>query len=1296
MSELERTAHDLFREARGKTGDLQAYLKQVCGDNAELRQRVQALLDADKENLLPADDAHDATVGSKVQADIDATATHSTNEPGRGQQVGPYKVLEKIGEGGMGTVWVAQQASPIKRKVAVKLIKAGMDSQQVLARFEAERQALAMMDHPNIARVLDGGISEDGRPYFAMEYVRGVPLTDYCNKARLTVNERLELFQSICNAVQHAHQKGIIHRDLKPSNILVCLFDGKPVAKVIDFGLAKAMHHSLTEQTLHTAHGMMIGTPLYMSPEQAEQNNLDIDTRTDVYSLGVILYELLTGSTPLERAQMKKAAVDEILRLIKDVDPPKPSTRLGSSDDLPSVAAQRSIEPARLTRAITGDLDWVVMKALEKERGRRYETASALAEDVRRHLADEPVSAGPPSARYRLRKFVRRNRLGVIATGAIAVTMLLGVMGTTAGLFWALSQKELAEKARRAESEAKADAIDNANFAQRERKRAEENFDAARQAVEQYLVKVTDNEKLKESDFSELRKELLQSAAPFFERLRDQNPGDESVESSRADALFRLADLQTKTGELANARVNFLQAISTYLRLESEHPDQPEHRLERGRCHFEFGALLYHESDFDSARSQWEESRSILQNLADSNPELADARSILASSISGLAMIHESVRDGLGMEADAEEYRSSRELLRQAEDLQAGLAKEYPDNNDYQISLAATYVNFANTSAKLGDLEGAIQGLKNALVVFERMPTKNSSSPVVCHNNLAFYLTQNGQREAANAQLQLARAKAERLVEEFPSVVEHQVQLGIAYYRQGNVAAFDDHRAAVDWYDKASDVLRSVLDLHPNHAEAGPRSLNTAWNRAESLFAQGKFEEAAQAFRQYADRRRETNANQAAWGESRVADCWNSLGNEFAAKSDHDRARLEYLKAIEIQDRLTAESTDNLEFRAKLARSHYNLANTLGGIGSPPGLGDEESAELHYRIAVEVLADVVERDSSVAWYGLELADARENLSALLVKMNLPDKARAQSEHALELTKALVTRFPDVAEYRSTLGSRLHRRNEYDAAIAAYEAAIELDATVPLTHLRLGLVYSDQGRFENAIAAYERSLSIAPNYAHAHNNLGWAYLNMGRIDEAINAIRRALEIDADYPRAKWNLALAEAVKDASHTLASNPEFASAEQRVSVARYCVLPGRQLYLTAAQQLKFAFAKEPELAEPNESTHRYNAACYALRAIDGRGKDASDLTSQQIDKWRQQVLSWLLAELDIHTSRIKSKDPQLVKHSVKRLNHWLEDVDLEQVRNPMELKGISEQERQEWVTFWRRVHQVCDKASL
>jgi tetratricopeptide (TPR) repeat protein len=418
---------------RRAAAERQAFLAEACAGDAALRRRVELLLAAHDRSA----GILDPPTGPPGSA---AVTVHAGPGGGAGREhagtvvAGRYKMLEEIGSGGMGTVWVAEQTQPVRRKVALKLIKAGMDSRAVLSRFEAERQALALMDHPNIAKVLDGGTTEHGRPFFVMEYVAGVPFTQYCDDARLGIAQRLALFVPVCQAVQHAHTKGVIHRDLKPSNILIGLYDGRPVPKVIDFGLAKALHEPLTERTPNTAHGTLIGTPLYVSPEQAEFNNIDVDARTDIYALGAILYELLTGTTPLEKRRLQEAAWHELARLIKEEQPPRPSARLGGSESLPSLAAQRGLEPGRLTRRVRGELDWIVMKCLEKDRSRRYETASGLARDVERYLADEPVEAGPPSAGYRLAKFLRRHRGPVLWAAVLLFLLVAGIVGTTAGM----------------------------------------------------------------------------------------------------------------------------------------------------------------------------------------------------------------------------------------------------------------------------------------------------------------------------------------------------------------------------------------------------------------------------------------------------------------------------------------------------------------------------------------------------------------------------------------------------------------------------------------------------------------------------------------------------------------------------------------------------------------------------------------------------------------------------------------------------------------------------------------------
>jgi len=363
---------------------------------------------------------------------------------GAGTTIGVYKLLQLIGEGGFGSVFMAEQESPVRRRVALKIIKLGMDTRAVVARFEQERQALALMDHPNIAKVLGAGATESGRPYFVMELVKGDPITAYCDKNNLTIQERLALFTQVCQAVQHAHTKGVIHRDIKPSNILVGTQDGKPMARVIDFGIAKATSHRMTEKTVFTEFRQLIGTPEYMSPEQAE-GGLDVDTRTDVYSLGVLLYELLTGSTPFDGATLRSAAYNEMQRIIREVEPPKPSTKIvRSTETLTDVAAHRRIEPSRLGTLVRGELDWIVMKALEKDRGRRYESPSGLAGDVQRYLDGDAVSAAPPSAAYKVRKFARRHRVAVTAGGLVGAALVLGVIGTTIGLVNARTARDRA------------------------------------------------------------------------------------------------------------------------------------------------------------------------------------------------------------------------------------------------------------------------------------------------------------------------------------------------------------------------------------------------------------------------------------------------------------------------------------------------------------------------------------------------------------------------------------------------------------------------------------------------------------------------------------------------------------------------------------------------------------------------------------------------------------------------------------------------------------------------------------
>ncbi|MFQ5805109.1 MAG: tetratricopeptide repeat protein [Phycisphaerae bacterium] len=555
---------------RGSGAERAAFLDGACGDDVDLRTRVEALLKA-----------HDQAGSFLHTPAIDPDATRESSSPseGPGKKIGHYKILQLIGEGGFGAVYMAEQQEPVRRKVALKIIKLGMDTRQVIARFEAERQALALMDHPNIARVLDAGATETGRPYFVMELVRGITITQYCDKSKLSTRQRLELFLPVSQAVQHAHQKGVIHRDIKPNNVLVTLHDSQPVPKVIDFGIAKATSQRLTEKTLFTEFRQFIGTPEYMSPDQAEISGLDVDTRTDIYSLGVLLYELLTGSTPFDAATLRSASYDEIKRIIREVEPPKPSTRLqtlSQTGEGTAIAGLRQTEPAALSKLIRGDLDWIVMKAMEKDRTRRYETANELAGDIRRHLNQEPVLAGPPGVTYKFSKFIRRNRVAVIAGFLVGAAMLIGFSLATVGFIHATSAQAALEIERDTAEAARVEAEEARASAQEQRRSAEVSAETARQeAAESAAV-------------NEFLREMLASVGPSKALGREVTVRyvlDEAArkieEGSLAEQPEAEADVRVTLGKTyealglyaaAEVHLRVAEALRTRV-LGDEHPD---------------------------------------------------------------------------------------------------------------------------------------------------------------------------------------------------------------------------------------------------------------------------------------------------------------------------------------------------------------------------------------------------------------------------------------------------------------------------------------------------------------------------------------------------------------------------------------------------------------------------------------------------------------------------------------------------------------------------------------------------
>jgi serine/threonine protein kinase/tetratricopeptide (TPR) repeat protein len=1183
----------LFCEAldRPTVREQSEFLDQACAGRPDLRARVEALLHAHREGVSflgePVGDAR--ATGAFIPFMNGASPAETLPMEAVGTVIGPYKLLEQIGEGGFGVVFMAEQQEPVRRRVALKVIKPGMDSRQVIARFEAERQALALMDHPNIARVLDAGTTAEpdasargpaetlayasgsaGRPYFVMELVRGLSMTEYCDQNNLAIRDRLELFIDVCQAVQHAHQKGIIHRDIKPSNVMATLQDGKPVVKVIDFGIAKALGQQLTDKTLFTNLAQMIGTPLYMSPEQAELSGLDVDTRSDIYSLGVLLYELLTGTTPFDKKRFKEVSYDEMRRIIREEEPPKPSTRMSQCSHhapredcvtpsgtasvtrsvmatIETTAEKRQSDARKLSRLFRGELDWIVMRALEKDRNRRYESASAFAADVQRYLSDEPVLACPPSAIYRLRKVVRRHRGAFLAASIIFLSLVGGILGTS----WGLARAETAwqEEALRADGEQKA-------------KEAAQKREAEKQAVLEFVEKhvfaaarpVGDIEGLGLGHDVTLRR-AVEAALPFVNKsFADQPLIEARLRLSIGKSFQDLGESRTAAEQFESARAIYVKELGP------DHADTVTSMNLLASSYMDLGRLV------DALKLNEEV---LARRKANLGPDDRDT----LMSMNNLGNNY----DELGRQADALKLREEVLALRKAklgpdvadtiasmvnlgisytklarhndalelekETLSIAKAKLGPNHRwtlNCMISLAETYTN-------LGRHDEAIRLSKEALTLDEdALGPDHDATLSTVHTLILSYTRANQPTEALKFFEDALEVRKEKFGTDHPSTVLYMRGLAYLYVELGRFAD------ALKLHEEMLTLQKAKLG--PDHRD----TLNTMHNIAVFYGRLGRRVDALTlSEKTLALEKAKLGADDllTLFTMHNLACIYESLGRHSDAIRLIEetlalyKAKLgpEHPKTLEIMDDLAHryggvhQDADALKLREEM------LALRKANLGPDHPLTRTADADAHAALG-RVYYAKGQLDDAIAAYReaiklkADFPEAYNYLGLALQAKGQTDDAIATYEEAIRLKDAAVSSSKEkwCAVVHFNLGISHWMKGQKDRASASWQEAIRLDKDYASAHYNLGCVLQAEKKPDEAIAAYKEAIRIkADYYCEALTNLGILLCKKGQLDEAIECFEQAIRFKDSF---RYKIECAEAYEGLGEALQTKGRWA----------------------------------------------------------------------------------------------------------------------------------------------------------